>query len=144
MTPETLQHLRKQRMLTREELAKELGCSASAIVHWEGGARDIPDWVAEKMYRTLPIEFTIDELAELYEIAKDLGIGLHQLFAQAVRPLIADRIAKRQNIIPIDLDPIGPRENVNYKEPSKKRPTGYTGGGGGHDLSQVSEEKKED
>jgi len=144
MTPETLQHLRKQRLLTREELATQLGCSASAIVQWEGGTRSIPDWVAEKMYRTLPIEFTIDELAELYEIAKDLGIGLHQLFAQAVRPLIADRIAKRQSAAILDQEPIGPREPVSYKEPSKKRPSGYTGGGGSHDLSQVAEEKKED
>lgn len=96
MTPETLLHLRKQRMLTREELAKELGCSASAIVHWEGGAREIPDWVAEKMYRTLPIELTIDELGELYDICRELGIGMHQLVGDALRPKIQERIRQRE------------------------------------------------
>jgi transcriptional regulator with XRE-family HTH domain len=96
MTPEILLHLRKQRMLTREELAKDIGCSASAIVQWEGGTRAIPDWVAEKMYRTIPIEFTIDELAELYEICRELKIGLHQLFADALRPMIQDRIRQRE------------------------------------------------
>jgi transcriptional regulator with XRE-family HTH domain len=96
MTSEILLHLRKQRMLTREELAKELGCSASAIVHWEGGAREIPDWVAEKMYRTLPIEFTIDELAELYDICRELKVGMHQLVADALRPMIRDRISQRE------------------------------------------------
>jgi len=96
MTSEILLHLRKQRMLTREELAKELGCSASAIVHWEGGAREIPEWVAEKMYRTIPIEFTIDELAELYDICRELKVGMHQLVADALRPMIQDRIRQRE------------------------------------------------
>ena len=96
MTPETLLHLRKQRMLTRDELALVLGCSASAIVQWEGGTRSIPDWVAEKMYRTIPIEFTIDELAELYEICRELKIGMHQLVADALRPMIQDRIRQRE------------------------------------------------
>jgi DNA-binding XRE family transcriptional regulator len=96
MTPETLLHLRKERMLTRDELAAELGCSASAIVHWEGGARVIPDWVAEKMYRTLPLEFTVDELAELYDMARELNIGLHALFAKSLRPMIEDRIRARE------------------------------------------------
>ena len=96
MTPEILLHLRKQRMLTREQLAKDIGCSASAIVQWEGGTRSIPEWVAEKMYRTLRVEFTIDELCELYDICRDLKIGLHQLVADALRPMIQDRIRQRE------------------------------------------------
>lgn len=120
MTPEILLHLRKQRMLTREELAKDIGCSASAIVQWEGGTRAIPDWVAEKMYRTIPIEFTIDELAELYDICRELKVGMHQLVADALRPMIQDRIRQRE---------------------LKAQPPLYTtGSGGSHDLSAVAEE----
>jgi transcriptional regulator with XRE-family HTH domain len=122
MTPEILLHLRKQRMLTRDELAKELGCSGSAIVQWEGGTRTIPDWVAEKMYRTIPIEFTIDELAELYDICRELKIGMHQLVADALRPMIQDRIRQREL----------------KAQPQPKYTTG--GGGGSHDISQVAEE----
>ena len=101
MTHEILRKLRADRMMTREELAKELGCSAGAIVQWETdpskpGSRSIPDWVAEKMYRTLPIEFTIDELAELYDICRELKVGMHQLVADALRPMIQDRIRHRE------------------------------------------------
>ena len=96
MTPETLLHLRQQRMLTRDELAKELGLpSGSTINKWERGINPIPDWVAEKMYRTIPIEFTIDELAELYDICRELKVGMHQLVADALRPMIQDRIRQR-------------------------------------------------
>jgi transcriptional regulator with XRE-family HTH domain len=84
-------------MLTRDELAKELGLpSGSTINKWERGINPIPDWVAEKMYRTLPLEFTIDELAELYDIARELNIGLHALFTQALRPMIEDRRRARE------------------------------------------------
>lgn len=101
MTHDILRKLRADRGLTREELAKELGCSAGAIVQWETdpnkpGSRSIPDWVAEKMYRTLPIELTIDELGELYDICRELGIGMHQLVAEALRPKIQERIRQRE------------------------------------------------
>lgn len=97
MTPETLLHLRQQRMLTRDELAKELGLpSGSTINKWERGINPIPDWVAEKMYRTLPIELTIDELGELYDICRELGIGMHQLVGDALRPKIQERIRQRE------------------------------------------------
>ncbi len=101
MTHDILRKLRADRGLTREELAKELGCSAGAIVQWETdpnkpGSRSIPDWVAEKMYRTLPIELTIDELSELYDICRELGISMHQLVADALRPKIQERIRQRE------------------------------------------------
>jgi len=97
MTPETLLHLRQKRMLTRDELAKELGLpSGSTINKWERGINPIPEWVAEKMYRTIPIEFTIDELAELYDICRELKVGMHQLVADALRPMIQDRIRQRE------------------------------------------------
>lgn len=125
MTPEILLHLRKQRMLTREELAKDIGCSASAIVQWEGGTRAIPDWVAEKMYRTLPIEFTIDELAELYDICRELKVGMHQLVADALRPMIQDRIRQRELT-------------------AQPQPKFTTGGGGAHLENAVAEEHAKD
>ena len=123
MTPETLLHLRQQRMLTRDELAKELGLpSGSTINKWERGINPIPDWVAEKMYRSIPIEFTIDELAELYEICRELKIGMHQLVADALRPMIQQRI----------------RERELKAQPQPKYTTG--GSAGSHDISQVAEE----
>jgi DNA-binding XRE family transcriptional regulator len=51
ITLEQLLQLRKERRLTRAELAQQLGCSAGAIVQWEGGKRSIPAWVAEKCTR---------------------------------------------------------------------------------------------
>lgn len=125
MTPETLLYLRQQRMLTRDELAKELGLpSGSTINKWERGINPIPDWVAEKMYRTIPIEFTIDELAELYDICRELQIGMHQLIADAIRPMIRDRIRQRE---------------------IKAQPPLYTtGGGSGQSINAVAEEHDKD
>ena len=42
MTTEQLLHLRKERRLTRVDIAKQLGCLAGAIVQWERGLG--PSW----------------------------------------------------------------------------------------------------
>lgn len=89
LTPEQLIHLRKERGLTRDELAKELDCSASAIVQWEGNKRAIPSWVADKMYAKFPLNFTVQELAEMFELCRKLKCTMPQLIERSVRHAIS-------------------------------------------------------
>ena len=85
ITPEQLLHLRKERKLTRVELAKELGCSPGAIVQWEGGKRGIPAWVADKMHGTFPLDFSIQELAEMFQLCQQLGCTMTELLQDSIR-----------------------------------------------------------
>lgn len=97
ITPEQLRWMREERRMTREELAAELDCSASAIVHWEGSKRAIPSWVADKMFAKLPITFTVQDLAEMYDLCREEAFTMSELIQEAVRSLIAQR---RQNQTP--------------------------------------------
>lgn len=91
ITPEQLRFLREQRRMTREELAKELNCSAGAIVQWEGAKRSIPSWVADKMFAKMPVEFTIQELAEMYDLCREEAYSMSELIQEGVRALIKQR-----------------------------------------------------
>ena len=93
ITPEQLRYLREQRRMTREELAEELNCSASAIVHWEGGKREIPSWVADKMFSKLPITFTVQELSEMYDLCREEAFTMGELIQEAVRMRLEQRRA---------------------------------------------------
>lgn len=93
ITPEQLRWLREQRRLTREELAKELDCSAGAIVQWEGGKRAIPSWVADKMFAKMPVEFTVQELAEMYDLCREESLTMSELIQDGVRHLLEQRRA---------------------------------------------------
>lgn len=93
ITPEQLRYLREQRRMTREELAAELNCSASAIVHWEGGKREIPSWVADKMFSKLPITFTVQELAEMYDLCREEACSMSELLQDSIRHLLKERRA---------------------------------------------------
>lgn len=95
ITPDQLLYLRKQRGLTRDELANELKCSASAIVHWEGGTREIPPWVADKMFSKLPVEFSVEELTELFDICRELKCTIGELLGNSARSLITERRDKQ-------------------------------------------------
>lgn len=103
MTPEQLRFLREQRGLTREQLAAFLGdCSASTVNKWERGMHEIPSWVADKMFSKLPITFTVQELAEMYEICRQESCTMSELIQESVRDLInkhkAAKTASTQNI----------------------------------------------
>jgi len=104
ITPDQLRYLREQRRMTRDELAEELKCSASAIVHWEGGKREIPSWVADKMFAKLPIEFTVQELAEMYDLCREEAFSMGELIQEAVRMRLEQRRAAQtkdiQNLHP--------------------------------------------
>lgn len=111
MTPEQLRYLREQRKMTREELAKELDCSAGAIVQWEHAKRSIPAWVADKMFAKLPITFTVQELAEMYELCREEAFTMSELIQEAVRLLIDQRrgsqtpnVTKFPHQKPLDID----------------------------------------
>ncbi len=91
MNKETLLQLRKDRGLTREKLATELGCSASALVHWEGGSRAIPDWVEEKMLRSFPIELPLEEIHALLDLARENNESFDKILAQAIRAYLASK-----------------------------------------------------
>lgn len=103
LTPDALRYLREQRKMTREELARELDCSASAIVHWEGGKREIPSWVADKMFAKLPITFTVQELAELYDLCREEAFTMSELIQEAVRNLLEER--RENKTAPASLSP---------------------------------------
>lgn len=96
MTPETLLKLRKDRGMTREELAEFLGCSASAIVQWEGNKRAIPSWVAEKMLVNTEITLPLTELEELLNLAKEEGISFAELLKESCQLLLATRRERKQ------------------------------------------------
>ena len=92
MTPEQLRYLRDQRGLTRESLAEELGdCTASTVNKWERGINPIPAWVADKMFSKLPIAFTVQELAELYDLCREEACTMSELIQDAVRLRIEQR-----------------------------------------------------
>ena len=116
ITPEQLRWMREERRLTREELAKELDCSPGAIVQWEGRKRAIPSWVADKMFAKLPITFTIQELAEMYQLCRDDALTMSELIQEAVRHLITQRRQQppATNILPLkqplDRAAEGPRD----------------------------------
>lgn len=98
MTPEQLRFLREERRMTREDLANHLGdCTASTINKWERGINPIPSWVADKMFAKLPITFTIQELADMYDLCRDEAYTMSELIQEAVRALIAQH---RQNQSP--------------------------------------------
>jgi|GEM_PF-2131296 len=90
MTAEQLRHLRESRDLTRDELASELQCSASAIVHWEGGKRSIPAWVEEKMLRKVKVEMPLEDLDILLEHARATGKNFQQVLGDALRRYLRD------------------------------------------------------
>lgn len=92
MTPEQLRHLRGTR--TRAALAEELGISASAIVHWEGGVRAIPNWVADKMLQTVSVELPLADLAELVTYAQSNGVEFSKLLGSAIRDYIQNHRAE--------------------------------------------------
>lgn len=91
ITPEQLQHLRKERGLTREQLALELNCSAGAIVQWEGNKRSIPSWVADKLFAKIPLQFTVVELDEMFQLCQQLKCTMPQLLERSVRHLIDNK-----------------------------------------------------
>jgi|GEM_PF-2246651 len=91
ITPEQLRYLREQRKMTREELAKELDCSAGAIVQWEGSKRAIPSWVADKMFSKLPVTFTVQELAEMYDLCREAACTMSELIQDSIRALLEQR-----------------------------------------------------
>lgn len=95
MTPETLRTLRESRGLTREELAIELKCSASAIVQWEGGKRSIPDWVEEKMLSTVQVQLPLSDLHSLLDYARESGESFETFLSTAVREYIARHRSKQ-------------------------------------------------
>ena len=95
ITPDQLRYLREQRRMTREELADELGCSSGAIVQWERATRSIPSWVADKLFAKMPVEFTIQELAEMYELCREEAFGMSELIQEAVRMRLEQRRASQ-------------------------------------------------
>lgn len=130
MTPEQLRFLREQRGLTREDLANYLGdCTASTVNKWERGMHAIPSWVADKMFAKMPITFTVQDLAEMYELCREEGYTMSELIQESVRALLAERregktaqatknTAWKDNIISL------PENKVAESPPKPPRKTG--------------------
>lgn len=96
MTPDQLRYLRDERLLTREALAEELGdCTASTINKWERGINPIPSWVADKLFSKLPIEFTVQELSEMYDLCREEAFSMGELIQEAVRMRLEQRRASQ-------------------------------------------------
>lgn len=83
MTPEQLRQYRGDR--TREEFARFLNCSASAIVHWEGGNREIPAWVEEKCLTNMQVTLPLIELQALMDHARERNLSFEAMLADALR-----------------------------------------------------------
>ncbi len=93
MSPTQLRTLRAQR--TRAEYAAQLGCSASAIVQWEGGTRPIPTWVEEKALRGANVSLPVDEMRDIIELAQSSGSSFEAILGDALRAhLAAHRLDK--------------------------------------------------
>lgn len=91
MKGEQLEALRKERNMTRAELAEWLGgCSAPAIVKYERNERPIPQWIAEKMLSSVTVELPLSELAELHQLTLNRGIDFSSLLAKALRREISE------------------------------------------------------
>ena len=96
MTPDQLRQIREARQKTRKELADELGCSAGAIVQWEGGTRSIPNWVEEKLFSSVKINLPLTDLHQLLDAARASGKDFTAILAQAIREYIAPKPATIQ------------------------------------------------
>lgn len=103
MKASQLEHLRKTRGLTREELAKALGgCTAQAIVKWERGERQIPAWVEEKMMRSIPVSLPLDELYAVLDEAARTGQSAEHIIGEALRLWLSARREAAAKVVAID------------------------------------------
>lgn len=94
MTGIELRAIRTSRKCTRETLAVELGCSAAALVHWEGGTRTIPAWVEEKLLRSVEVTLPLSELAQLLTAAVTQHRAFEDLLVEALREWLANHPTK--------------------------------------------------
>ncbi len=126
MTPEQLRYLRDQRGLTREALAEELGeCTASTINKWERGINPVPSWVADKMFAKMPITFTMQELAEMYDLCREEAFSMSELIQEAVRMRLEQRRASQtkdiQNITYLSAPEQSTRAAEDLPKPPRKK-----------------------
>lgn len=85
MTAAELKTLRKSRQQTRDEMAHELGCSSSAIVHWESGTRSIPDWVVSKLLENTQVKLPLKDLHHLLNFCQQTGEDFETVLAGSIR-----------------------------------------------------------
>lgn len=104
LTPSQFKSLRKERKLTREEMAKELGADATAakIVHWEHGTNKIPEWVCERLLASVPITLPLEDLQLLMMRAKDEGETFTQLLTNCIRAYLGPTTPKNVSQMPTD------------------------------------------
>jgi transcriptional regulator with XRE-family HTH domain len=92
MTASQLLQIRKNRGLTRQQMAEFLGsCTGSGVNSWENNAAPVPDWVEEKLLRTTAITLPIEDLFRLLEIAREEGLPFDALLTQSIREYLARR-----------------------------------------------------
>lgn len=89
MKPKQFRELRESRNLTRDEMAKVLGVSASAIVQWERGTRNMPAWVTEKMLRSVTVTLPLEALALLLDEASRRGLDFSAYLSEMIRRTLA-------------------------------------------------------
>lgn len=121
MTPDTLRKLREERGLTREELALELNCSASAIVQWELNKRAIPPWVEEKMLSNVQVRFPISDLHALLDFARERGESFEEFLSKAVKDFLEKHRSKTTapTVIkgPTPANPVALPKPITYSPP---------------------------
>jgi transcriptional regulator with XRE-family HTH domain len=93
MKPKQLLEIRKSKKMNRDEMAKRLGCSASALYKWEKGERRIPKWVIEKTLATVEIPISLHNLYQISHIAAEQGITIDQLIKNSITAQIAAETA---------------------------------------------------
>ena len=120
MTPDALLNIRKGRNETRGEFAAWLGVSASAVVHWEGGARAIPDWVEERCLRNATVSLPLEDLILLLNYAAEQRVPFDTILSQAIRDHLKAH-AKDNVVRPPDFNDTTLEERARVAE----EPTAY-------------------
>ena len=107
MTGTELRAIRTNRKCTRETMAVELGCSAAALVHWEGGTRAIPAWVEEKLLRSVQVTLPLSELAQLLTAAVNEQRAFEDVLVEALRDWLATHATKPSTAAVTPIYPTG-------------------------------------
>jgi hypothetical protein len=88
-------------------MALELGCSAAALVHWEGGTRAIPAWVEEKLLRGVQVTLPLSELAQLLTAAVNEQRAFEDVLVEALRDWLATHATKPSTAAVTPIYPTG-------------------------------------
>jgi transcriptional regulator with XRE-family HTH domain len=114
LTGEQLRAIRGER--TREQFAAELGdCSASTLNKWERNISPVPQWVAEKALRKVPLTLPIDAMALLIDYSRETN----QPFEKVLTTAIHHYLAANTNVTEVGPAPVGKGSPTVYQQTAR-------------------------